>query len=114
MGSHLIRLLGEGSSPFTSLMDPPKSLRNHKRLCKPIMNPATSILFLGLVLSTAQGLQVKSFEADSATPPKGSQVKLTATPDGDWKTCIITLGTKEICKITKTAGKLDGAGPTKD
>merc|ERR1712029_71609 len=85
--------------------DSPKSLRNHKRLCKPIMNPATSILFLGLVLSTAQGLQVKSFEAEPATPPKGSQVKLTATPDSDWKTCIINLGSNKICDITKEGMK---------
>jgi len=76
------------------------------------MNPATSILFLGLVLSTAQGLQVKSFEADHATPPKGSQVKLTATPDGEWKTCTITFGTTNVCDITKEETEMKGTGAT--
>ena len=85
-----------------------------------IMNPAASILFLGLVLSTAQGFRVKSFEADPATPPKGSQVNLTATPDEAWKNCTITLvtitptrGWKEnICEITITDGEVKGTGAT--
>lgn len=67
------------------------------------MNPATSILFLGLVLSTAQGFQVKSFTADPNKPAEGSQVTLTATPDGDWKKCTVTLDEKKICDITKGA-----------
>merc|ERR1712012_1350830 len=72
---------------------------NPKRLSKPIMNPATAILFLGLVLSTAQGFEVESFKADPDTPAKDEKVTLTATPDGEWSTCIIKLDTNEICKI---------------
>merc|ERR1712131_412108 len=92
--------------------DPPIiSLWNPKRLSKPIMNPATSILFLGLVLSTAQGFEVSSFKADPEKPPKGSQVKLMATLDGAWKKCTITMNETEICDITKSTDKLDGTGP---
>merc|ERR1712029_625471 len=91
--------------------DPPIiSLRNPKRLSKPIMNPATSILFLGLVLSTAQGFEVKSFEADPATPTKDQEVKLKATADGNWKTCIIKLDTNEICNIKLEGEELKGLG----
>merc|ERR1712227_620002 len=91
--------------------DPPIiSLRNPKRLSKPIMNPATSILFLGLVLSTAQGFEVKSFKADPEKPAKDEKVTLTATPDGDLKTCVIKLDTKEICKIKIADDAVTGKG----
>merc|ERR1712227_1074199 len=94
--------------------DPPIiSLRNPKRLSKPIMNPATSILFLGLVLSTAQGFEVNSFKADPEKPAKDEKVTLTAEADGDWKTCIIKLGTKEICNI-KSGDALTGLGKKED
>ena len=71
------------------------------------MNPATSILFLGLVLSTAQGFEVKTFTADPDKPAEGSQVTLTATPDGVWKKCTVTLDKTNICDITKSANKSD-------
>merc|ERR1712029_459923 len=88
--------------------DPPIiSLRNPKRLSKPIMNPATTILFLGLVLSTAQGFEVTSFKADPEKPAKDEKVTLTAKAD-DWKTCIIKLGTKEICNIKLSGEALTG------
>merc|ERR1712029_1271458 len=95
--------------------DPPIiSLRNPKRLSKPIMNPATAILFLGLVLSTAQGLEVTSFKADPETPAKDEKATLTAKADGDWKTCIIKLGTEEICNTKLSGEALTGLGKKKD
>merc|ERR1711963_591509 len=91
--------------------DPPIiSLRNPKRLSKPIMNPATSILFLGLVLSTAQGFEVTSFKADPEKPAKDEKVTLTATPDGDWKTCIIKMGPSDICETKLEGEELKGLG----
>ena len=75
------------------------------------MNPATSILFLGLVLSTAQGIEITSFKAEPDKPPKLSKVKLTATPDGPWKKCTVTSDTWgmgfDICDITKTGDEVN-------
>merc|ERR1712012_475575 len=73
-------------------------------------DPPTVILFLGLVLSTAQGFEVTSFKADPEKPDKDEKVTLTATPDGNWKTCIIKMGPSDICETKLEGEELKGLG----